>query len=323
MRLLEDFARCTLLKDVKSHLLRSLIIAAPNFTIHRFITFDDMLDLVGTSTEHAALEQIWRDSLQECKAHLDRITYDDFKLLMKGQPKEPRRSVQFQASGGMLMPTDLLETKSKALDVVPEGPSNIKGQSPSSKSLVDHFNQEEEQRLADERRGAWGKKRSKSYEQKATVWDNASISLSNDEDMDLAPPLLERDASRALMLPGCVAGDVQHTELISDSSLSPLFVNRALYRKHREMRLAVLDASKQFDKKRHEIRDKSNPQVHRASLIMKRGERPPVELEDAHQRALFEAAARRCGRQTRSRRSRNKTVSDVTGMLMKAEQTVE
>lgn len=289
--------------------------------ISRFITFEDMFDLVGSSTEHTDLEQIWRDSLQECKAHLDRITYDDFKLLMKGQPKEPRRtsSLQFQTSAGsMLMPPDLTETKSTTLGVVHEAPPEVQ----SSPSLVDHFNQQAEQRLADERRGAFGKKRSKSYEAKANVWDQGSISVSNDDDMDLMPPCLERDASRALMLPGrmALAGDVQHTQLIRDTSKSPLLVNRALYRKHREMRLAVLDASKQFDKKRHEILNKSPPVAHRASLIMKRGERPPVELEDQHQRALFEAAARRCGR---SRRLRNKTVSDVTGMLMRANETNE
>lgn len=272
-----------------------------------FITFENLIDLVGSSTEHESLEKIWRDSLQECKTHLDRISYDDFKLLMKGQPKEKRRGVSYKASGGMMIPTELNESKSTSLDAVPEvSPDKVHPSCPS----LDHLTQEKEQMLADQRRDAWGKKRSKSYEQKANIWEQGSAGLGGEEEAAVAPPGLERDASRALILPG-KAGD---EGLLRDSTLSPLLVNRALYRKHREMRLAVLDASKQFDKKRTAIRSKSQP-IYRASLIMKRGERPPVELEDAHQRALFQAAAKRCGR---SRRTRNKTVSDVTGMLMKS-----
>ena len=91
---------------------------------------------------------------------------------------------------------------------------------------------------------------------------------------------------------------------------SPLIVNRALYRKHREMRLAVLEASKQFDFKRKTMQFSTQ-----AGLIMKRGAKAPDALEDKHQREMFEAAAQRGGR---ARRTRNKTVSDVTGMMAKA-----
>ena len=91
---------------------------------------------------------------------------------------------------------------------------------------------------------------------------------------------------------------------------SPLTVNRALYRKHREMRLSILEASKQFDMKRKTM------EQGKAGLIMKRGEKAPVALEDKHTREMFEAAAKRCGR---ARRPRNKTASDVTGMMAKAQ----
>jgi len=259
---------------------------------------------MGNSTEYEALEKIWRDSLQDCKAHLDRITYEDFKRIMKGQPKEHAR---------MPPPTVLLSTPSakidaKPLSVVPEGDKH-------AVSSPDLEAQGEEELLGEQQGSPSrsGMKRSRSYEQKSSLWDQSTSSLNLD---DFPPPVLDRDASRAVLLPGKTRDEL-HNEIITDSRASPLVVNRALYRKHREMRFAVLEASKQFDKKRLEIQEMSAPNEmdKRASLIMKRGVRPPVELEDAHQRALFEAAARRCGR---ARRTRNKTKSDVTGMLLKA-----
>jgi len=100
-------------------------------------------------------------------------------------------------------------------------------------------------------------------------------------------------------------------DFVAVATLSPLVAKRKLQRQLREMRLAVHEASKRFDIKRTERQSKEEPA--QAGLIMKRGATPPVELEDAHTRALFEAAARRCGRSRR-----NQTVSDVTGMLVKA-----
>jgi len=256
---------------------------------------------MGNSAEHGDLEKIWRDSLNECKSHLDRITYEDFKLLMKGQPKE--RRVSITSAGGMLMTSgSQLIPESTSLHAVPE--SEEKAQHPS---LEEHF-KSLDPRLSRERRDGYKKARSRSYEAKAAVWDQGSMT----EDL-VPPPLLERNTSRAIVLPGLA--DDKHAALLRDSNMSPLAVNRALYRKHREMRLAVLEASKQFDKKRQDVRNThSDMAARRASLIMKRGERPPVELEDAHQKSLFESAAKRCGR---SPRRRNKTVSDVTELMMK------
>jgi len=263
--------------------------------LRSFITFEDLHDLLGGCTESEALEQIWRDSLQECKAHLERITFDDFKMLMKGQPKERRGS--FPPTGLLLAAQTCSSSRGhepSPLEAVPEGERKVASEHPEEIS----------------KREGFAKVRSRSYEQKATVWDQSVASMNFGEE-EIKMPELERDASLALVLPGKVSDEVD--QAIRDPSMSPLVVNRSLYRKHREMRLAVLDASKQFDKKRNDIRNKPDLPAARASLIMKRGQRPPVELEDAHTRALFEAAAKRCGR---SRRTRNKTVSDVTGMII-------
>lgn len=68
------------------------------------------------------------------------------------------------------------------------------------------------------------------------------------------------------------------------------------------MRLAILDATTMFDTKRN---DKGTGG---AGLIMKRGVLTSAEIEDAHNRALLGAAAKRCGRS----KTRNNTVSDVS-----------
>ena len=229
------------------------------------------------------------DSLEECKAHLDRITFDDFKKLMKGQPKKE-----------MVCPPT--PNTMKSLAAVPEddklhavqGGLALDSLELHSGLLLDDI---------DNPRLLYGKGRSMSYEQKlAESWGDLSAEASGSFSIKPEPA-----TNLAVVLPGS-------TKSLPDSSMTPLEANRALYRKHREMRLAVLEASKQFDKKRDDIQNRTL-QTH-AGLIMKRGVKPPIEVEDSHARALFETAAKRCGRSLR--RTRNKTVSDVTGMLMRA-----
>ena len=224
----------------------------------RFISLGDLQNLLGNSTEYVDLEKVWRESLGQCTTALpDRITYDEFKTLMKGQPKTERR-----LSGQQMM------------------------QAPRSEPFLDTSNKSIEELVA----GRHRKQRSRSHEVKTgLVWDD-----------------LERAPSIALL-------SASSSEFRVDPNATPLETNRAIYRRHREMRLAILEASKQFDKKRLE-RNKSQNIPVQAGLIMTRSCNPPLELEDAHTEALYSAAARRCGR---SRRSRNKTVSDVTGMLLR------
>jgi hypothetical protein len=197
---------------------------------------------------------------------------------MKGQPKEagtPESSFRRAGKGA----GELFEG---SLGVLPEGECTEGHTADSTNELT---NGETPLRFQ--------KKKSLSHELKSGVeWDDGDRSAS----IAFLPSRTDEDESSEFSL----------------TSASPLMANRALYRRHRGMRLAVLEASKQFDKKRTDRQTKDIPV--QAGLIMKRGTMPPVELEDAHTRALFDAAAKRCGR---SRRTKNKTVSDVTGMLMK------
>jgi hypothetical protein len=237
---------------------------------------------MGNIKEHEVLEEIWSDSLKVCKTRLNRITFEDFKALMKGQPKEPP------------MHSVLSEPALKLETVVEGEPQDIKENLFHSSPELDNLDNPNEKRVA------YIKKRSQSHSvSSSTMWDSSA-------DFD-------REASlRSMFLPS-------RDDVVRDPRASSIGVNRALYRRHREIRMSVLEASKQFDKKRAERLAAETPVQgpdHRsASLIMRRGAQPPIELEDAHQRALFDAAARRCGRM---RRERNKTKSDVTGMLLRA-----
>jgi hypothetical protein len=261
---------------------------------------------MGNVKEHEALEEIWSDSLKECKTRLNRITFEDFKALMKGTPKEPpMRAVHSEPA----LP----------LETVMEGESAELKRNPfHSSPELDNLDNPNEKRLA------YGKKRSQSHTVATTMWDSSA------EFEKEAPANSSNSSSWYSMLFPSSRDDAKKGASTATKT-STIGANRSLYRRHREIRVSVLEASKQFDKKRAERLTENNnskhgvepssssavrPAVHQsASLIMRRGAQPPIELEDAHQRALFEAAARRCGRM---RRERNKTKSDVTGMLLKA-----
>ena len=118
-------------------------------------------------------------------------------------------------------------------------------------------------------------------------------------------------------------------------SKSALQVNRQLYRAHRQMRLAVLEASKRFEEQQAEHArdvilaqrqeaDQADPTMGgmiQAGLVMRHGHKKQVSSEAigqllrqnrSQQQALVEKANRRGGR---GRRSRKKTISDMSGML--------
>lgn len=252
------------------------------FAFKRFITFDDLVDILGNGGKNDSLEAIWLESLKDCKAHLDRITFEDFKMLMKGQPKE------IVPNTVKSLPSVDEEDKSN-LHVIESGvelefQDITNGTSHDLESLLQGH----------------GKGRSLSFEQKGGSWRETFDGGMRHESI--------KDASLAVILPTHAVSEFE--EITNDMSMTPLIANRALYRKHREMRFAVLEASKQFDKMRNDIQ---NREQRYAGLIMKRGSKAPVEIEDSHSRKLLETAAKKCGRSTRQKR--NKTVSDVTGML--------
>jgi hypothetical protein len=142
-------------------------------------------------------------------------------------------------------------------------------------------------------------------------------------------PLFVTDARRATHLPEHGHKDEVIDSLIKDESKTPLVVNRTLYRAHRQMRLAVLEASKRFEEQQAERardilsaeEDGRDMGTYGAGLVMRHGQKKPVTNEavrswllqnEKRQEALVEKANKRCGR---GRRTRKKTISDMSGML--------
>jgi hypothetical protein len=229
---------------------------------------------------------------------LDRITFVDFKRLMKGQPKAKDSSTR-----GQLL-------AEKTLEPVPEhhlrNGESLEGDMPEGNLPEAEFIPPH--------------KRSQSFDQTSPLWASTGNMNATSDDASLGSSTsLGRDASRAVLITNFDAEERRASlktiplTTPSKESPSPLVLNRVLYRKHREMRISILEASKQFDQKRKTL------QASQAGLIMKRGAKAPDAMEDKHAREMFEAAAKRCGR---ARRSRNKTVSDVTGMMMQVEKKV-
>jgi hypothetical protein len=168
---------------------------------------------------------------------MDRITYEDFKNLMKGQPKD-----SLVHAG---------DASCSQLPGVPEDqdmPSLISDSIFSDATISTHELPDSTENV----RKGHKKRRSSSFDQ--IVWTTSSLAIK----------LGNNSAS---------------------SMSSSIAANRSVYRAHREMRLAVLAASKQFDKKRTDIQ--TNPRHTRASLIMKRGSVALVEAQDADSRASF------------------------------------
>jgi len=142
------------------------------------------------------------------------------------------------------------------------------------------------------------------------------------------------DTRRSMFLPEHTHDAKAIESAIKDDSLTPLVVNRKLYRAHRQMRLAVVEASKrfedqQFKRTRSELMAQHDTETKRpvgAGLVMRRGHRKELstdairkimgDRQSAHQ-TLVDTAVRRGGR---GRRARKKTISDMSGMLLSISQ---
>lgn len=151
-------------------------------------------------------------------------------------------------------------------------------------------------------------------------------------------PHFEKDARRAMMLPEHDHNLTEIDAIVKDETKSALVVNRKLYRAHRQMRLAVLEASKRFEEQqarhakevilaqRQAEEGSEEIKLYHAGLVMRHGHKEQVSSEAVKlllqehrekQQALVEKATKRGGR---GRRNRKKTCSDMSGMLTSLEQ---
>ena len=159
------------------------------------------------------------------------------------------------------------------------------------------------------------------------------------DDQKGKPPGPDNDESADLQVMAEVVMDMLlpenghlHIGLDSMGQKSHLVANRQLYRAHRHMRMAVLEASKRFEEqqaaharemilKEREGDDAEASGFAQAGLVMRHGHHGHVSSEAIRQlmaenrkqqEAIVEKANRRGGR---GRRSRKKTASDMSGML--------
>lgn len=309
------------------------------------------MGLLGNEEVEREMRQIWTDALTECEeCNEGRITYADFLMLVKGQPREHMEERQ----SSLLRPQPPPDA-SPVLDAVPEGSVSPQGK-----------------HLAFARFDGIGALDTLAMPSLGipTIGETTAVNISFPPDIPL--PQRQRNRSRSLgEAPRPYWEDEDEDEegglrdklrqrssgfappsqaidelelIVKDQTKTAFFVHRSLFRKNHEMRNAVLEASRQFEKKRHTFKCQQTPPGRRisaspgANLVMRRGLAPSKEaipklmhdswqqipgLVDRQQQDLtsksehervhaVEDASKRSGR---PRRMREKTVSDIAGMI--------
>jgi Ca2+-binding EF-hand superfamily protein len=238
-----------------------------------FITFDDLSDILGNTTDYEALEKIWEESLSELNSRLDRITLDDFKKIMKGRPKEGMTA--FLRSSPGLVPTL-------------SDPDTIPGLSGFSLGLSDVVEEENESEMFEAPLKAENGVHESIEHSEASVFvlsdvevpktDASGPMVGSDnppEDVSMRLSGLDLSAFRAggprlttSLNPLSASEPVIPSAFSASSSMfSPLAANRHIYRQTL-VRHSAVDATRVEVEER--LRDMRNSKTN-ASLSMKRG----------------------------------------------------
>jgi hypothetical protein len=219
------------------------------FLFGRFITFDDLADVLGNTTEYEALEKIWDESLLEINSRLDRITLHDFKRIMKGRPKEDMTAF-IQSSPGLVPSlSDPSNLPDFCLSTVPEESNNVLTESILT-SMEQHMNQQLEM----------DREIAASMSSSSIFMNNNSKSLPDYREESNSNP-------RRSSLPVSISSSSPAT-IGTNGIISPLAANRVIYRQSLLRRSVVADLKDQMavDIDSEEMRSSA-----RASLVMKRG----------------------------------------------------
>ncbi|KAL9190343.1 hypothetical protein ACHAXT_007554 [Thalassiosira profunda] len=310
-----------------------------------YITFENFMDLIGNGAVHSeeALREMWGEaSMHSTEAH---ITYEDFLLLMKGQSQSAT-----QLRPGSLRPTTPMLQK-LSLHPVAEAPSEHRPVSEKSSFLAPSFDERGEESSdgplciddGDDDALNQGFAEAMQYQgegfaikaslakpatptARTPVDDKRGRAKSFDSDEGRQPKTVLHPL-RPVNLPEHSKTDDNVNTLLGDKTKTPLVVNRELYRAHRSMRLAVLDASKRLEEEqqrraREEMRKEQAksppPGAPGAGLIMRHGgelsadaiKQFVVQQQKEEQKKVQEAR-KRGGR----KHARNKTASDIRGMF--------
>jgi hypothetical protein len=229
-----------------------------------YITFNDLTDLLGHASETLeSLTTMWSESMQQCKCKEGRIGYDDFLILMKGQKRESHRPSLVWDPKSSLVLAEIQDS----LEEISRGSFRGSTHDPIVEEPEPENKHQEKEKTQLTKGKGYLRKRSKSF-------DDIPIPKSY---------LEEKNKGRRCSLPAKIRGSLVkngNLKVIVNESKAPLLATREQYKKHRDLRIALLEASKKFDIKCQsrraalEGRDLISP-VHGAGLIMKRGALPP------------------------------------------------
>jgi Ca2+-binding EF-hand superfamily protein len=374
-----------------------------------YISFDDVLDLMGSTGTEESIRAMFQDSLQLCRSKHARLSYDDFLHLMKGQTYEDLSIVKqspvihspvishrrgtsqvnveeiFSIGESALSAVDGVTTTSESVPFMPIL-SSVPGSRlnqlaedlpfhTSLEVVAEEYSSDQEERLpfgkeatpvqpisSDDKKlkpsafiGTTTNLLSPSVKETPAVRGRSKSydehdSHGNEDEADEVEKLKAEkmkvisDSRRCILLPEHMQDNAMNEEialkdmLISvniDSSKSALVANRELYRAHRRMRLAVLEASKRFEENqtlRTKMKlEQANENGAEASAVAKQGVAAGLtmrhgsivrqdsniikELMEKREKEREEQLQQAYKKAGRGKKKRHKTVSDMSAMM--------
>jgi len=316
-----------------------------------YITFENFMDLIGNGAMHSeeVLRQMWGEaSINNADAY---ITYEDFLLLMKGQskpskPTQPSQQPIFTQKLPLQPVIEVVHEPTTPLESsIPKTRTSF-GFVPSPTSFEEEEDQSDGPICMDDSDGDDGLVNPEFSE--AMRHQNSGVVLKDSlapvtvspassrgrsksvgeeeakESPATTPTAYKMNSLRAINLPEHGANDEKLNSILNDMTKSTLVVNRELYRAHRNMRLAVLEASKRLEEEqqrraREEMRkEQARTRKAGAGLIMRHGGelsadaiKQFVAQRKKEEQQKVQEAKSRGGR----RHNRNKTASDIRGMF--------
>ena len=269
-----------------------------------YITFKNVLNLLGSDgASEERVRRLYFDGMSDLQIDNLHITYDHFLAVMKGQStaelnqmlsQEPRPSIKLGISESLNAVQESTNTTSP--DLFKAHPIE---EIPSTETWLS---------------------------------DLTSVNIIPSPSLGEFETIIP-SVRHILNLPTQNKDNKNNNRLSRDESTTALVVNRSLYRAHREMRQAVLDASKRLEEyqlrrvleeeKQKQYTGKSDyiRPLQSAGLVMMRGQKKQMSTEQVRiileervreQQEKLAIASKQAGR---GRPKRKKTVSDMTGML--------
>jgi Ca2+-binding EF-hand superfamily protein len=308
-----------------------------------YITFENFMDLIGNGAAHSeeALREMWGEASMSSKDAC--ITYEDFLLLMKGQTKPSMTKVvqpKIRTTTQMIDNMGLHPVMEYSIEAASTETSAASGGFMS----CDQEGENSDGPICIDDDGDTGALNMGFTEAMQYNKNGVAIKESLIQPSDPEVPFVESKTGRSksfdsedgkapaggknkhricVNLPEHERTNEKLNNMLNDKSKTPLVVNRELYRAHRIMRLAVLDASKRLDDERQRraretMRRESMSNKVGAGLIMRHGgelsadaiKQFVVQQQKEEQRQVHEAS-KRAGR----RHARNRTSSDIRGMF--------